>query len=586
MSETRPTASIARLVAQLAILSVAGLVAWALYVGGSQNQWLGGVDDANVILVAQNLLAGKGFSLDCLIYYSSSYPQITHPEDSFPLLHPLLVAALGYFITDLIAAGYALQAALALIYFGLLPCIVVRRRGAIAGIAFATLLFALEYGTYFDRLLNDTGATVLFAWAALELYSARASLPGADWQKRWWMGVLLACLAVLFKSSVLFFVLVLLGVLFVVGPTERRWSRTLGALALIALSQLFVLLWFYIAHGEVGMPQNALMRSLMREIATEPDMWGAWEASRTYLPHHPGAVVPFQQVVERDGMVATLVVEPLSRAYRGWVEAYWDGDVIELPWLICLALATRVRRLRKAAWVALGCATVALLIPIYSHYEERYLFPLRPVVALAATEIIVVARLATGRIRWAQMAKWISCGYLLLALVGLTGAALDYPLTVDVVALVVGGVLAVVWLWHRGHRAWRTALMLVLLVGVVGSACVRMPDGVERLWVARSERSNEAAQLGIFLEQRVPLGEALMAKDRARPAVFSRRKSVVTPYHTEDICAVARRYKVDWLLVGDAERKAQGGLGEFADRQRRIARHGEFSLYRLRCDAP
>lgn len=56
------------------------------------NSSIGHGDTANTAVVARNLFEGRGFTVDYLWQFYKDYPSIAHPEDTWPLAQPTLVA--------------------------------------------------------------------------------------------------------------------------------------------------------------------------------------------------------------------------------------------------------------------------------------------------------------------------------------------------------------------------------------------------------------------------------------------------------------------------------------------------------------
>lgn len=584
----------ARLALGASLLGLAGGLAALLGSGGVRSLRVGGADAANTLVVAKNLLAGRGFSVDHLIYYAVPYPTISHAEDAYPLLHPALVAALSWLTRDVFVAGHLLQSLFLFAYVGVLPLVALRRHGVLPALTLAIGLLALEHHTLFDVTLNDGGAMVLFAAAALELARAHELGEGPRSTAAFVRGAVLAVAAVSFKASLLFFVAALVAALVLgYGPTLKRtrWQRAAWVFALIGLASVPTLLWYRRAHGEFGLPQAALMRNFARSIATESDFLAAWERSRTYLPAHPERVLPFRRVLEEHGYFFGLIQAPAARAWHGLREGFLSGGVVPLPWLLALAVSAKVSRRPNAFTRIVLCGALAsLLIPAYSHYEPRYLQPLRPLLALAAMH--AVAHLAgslepTLRARVERVA--LALGLVLVG-VGWFGTRALFGWAADLSALLVclGGVY---FLLGRAQEAsaerglaLRELAAAGLIVGTLGLGFVtRLPAGVAAILQTGARSPNPEAALGRFVAEHVPPGGALMARRQAAVSLFSERPTIVTPFDTEDVCAAARQYRVGWLLVGDPEDERQAGLTAFADGLPLVARHADYRLFQLDC---
>lgn len=63
-----------------------------LYINSTYS-FIGRGDYANYSNVARNLISGKGFSVDYLAWHFIQYPSLSHPEDMWPLLQPVWIAA-------------------------------------------------------------------------------------------------------------------------------------------------------------------------------------------------------------------------------------------------------------------------------------------------------------------------------------------------------------------------------------------------------------------------------------------------------------------------------------------------------------
>ena len=79
--------------ASLSLLFWSILLAWSAVsiVGASRSAFGGHADASNTLTVARNLLAGDGFTVNYVWAFFHLRP-IPHPEDSWPLFYPALVA--------------------------------------------------------------------------------------------------------------------------------------------------------------------------------------------------------------------------------------------------------------------------------------------------------------------------------------------------------------------------------------------------------------------------------------------------------------------------------------------------------------
>lgn len=558
-------------------------VAW----GGIANRWSGGTDSANTLVVAKNLLSGRGFTVDHLMYYAPAFPSISHPENAYPLLHPALVAALGFATRDVFVAAHLLQAIFVFLYFGLLPWLALRRFGPAAAVALAVTVLALEQHTFFDRPLNDSGAMVLFALAAFEGAHAVQLELGSPQRRAWLRATLLFALAAAFKSSTIFVTLGWLGGATVFGnaPRKVQLRRVLWVLAAIALAELPVLLWYYSAHGSFGLPQGAAIRNFVRSIPPGADLWAAWERSRTYYPAHPELPTSLVDLVRQQGLLRTLVVNPALRMAYGGYHAYIRGDVYRLSWVILLCFSALLPRPRCNARLAFASMLGALLIPAYSHYEERYLYLLRPLMAFVVMEAVWrVSREASPALK-RRAAVWGGVGYVALIALGMAGVGTGVPKGFDLFCLLGLG-LFLIFRFTRVRSIAKTLaaehLSRAIAVTLLAMFASRIPGSARVFFDIVKPRVEPDAVIGRFIARHVPETEAVMSRRRGL-SLFSERSTVITPYHTADVCRAARRYHVRWLLITPEDRERQPSLLELTRGLQPAARERNLLLYRLRC---
>lgn len=438
------------IVASVLLLAALGLATAVAY-GGITNRWCGGSDSANTLIVAKSLLAGRGFRVDHIMFYARAFPRIAHPENAFPLLQPIVVAAIALLTHDVFTAAHLLQGAFVFVYLGVLPLVALRRYGSLPAIALAGALVAQERYTLFDRPLNDSGAMVLFAAAALELIHA---LQVKDHRRRtgaWRRTALLFALATSYKASTIFFLLGLLAAALWIerrAPWKSRLEHSGLVLGAVVAAQIPVMVWYYRAFHEFGVPQNVLMRNFVRTLTPGDGFWTAWERARTYFPAHPGALLSFRGLIEKYGALQTLVVAPLARVSDAVRQAYLLGRVLPLIWIAILIVGALLVPSRVALRLVLVSVLFALLIPVYSHYEERYLYPLRPLMGLAVMEAVCFGFEGIAEASQRRIAVWACLAFAALIGVGTVAPVLNYPRTIDAIT----AVALAVYLLHRARR--------------------------------------------------------------------------------------------------------------------------------------
>lgn len=562
-----------------------GFAGW----GGSVNHWSGGPDSANTLVVAKNLLAGRGFVVDHLMYYAPAFSGISHPENAYPLLHPALVAAIGLITRDVFVAAHALQGVFVFLYLGVLPWLALRRFGAPAALALAVTLLGFEQRSYFDRPLNDSGAMVLFALAAFE--GSHAPELGSTRAGRWaWLrAALLFALAASFKASTIFVTLGWLAGVMVIGRASRgfRLRGVVVVLAAIGLAQVPVLLWNYSAHGSFGLPHGAPIRNFVRSIPAGSDWWAAWERSRTYYPAHPDLPTSFAELVRQQGPVRTLLVDPVLRMAHGGYHAFIHGGIYTPSSLILLGASALLPEPRKHARLAFAGVLGAFLIPAYSHYEVRYFYILRPLMGFAVLEAVRRASQGWSKKLQERTAVWGGAGYVALVALGIVFGPGRVPAPVDLFFLFGLG-LFLVFRFVRSNKAAQPLsterLSGAIAVALLAMFTIRAPGGAARFANTLKPRVDPDAVAGRFVARHIPASDAVMSRRRGL-SLFAERATVVTPYHTADVCRAATRYHVSWLLVTPEDRQKQPDLLEFTRSLVPVARERNLLLYRLRCPA-
>lgn len=367
-----------------------------------QIEWIGHADYADNAVVARNLIAGRGYTVDYAAQFYGDYgPAISHPSDVWPLLQPTLIAAAfavfgpTTFAAKLpnIVAMVLLLAATALIGRWLF--------GWPAGLGAAALL-ALD-GWFFQNTLfpvNDVPFTLLaLVLVALTSLAGRGNgePAGAAWPWLTRPAVLYpalgvsAGLIVLAKPSGLLLVAGLAGWL---GWQARRqpgvwpgWRWPAMAALLAALVVLPLVARNLVTFGQ---PFYSLQSYDAWVIKWEPPDENIYRLMATDLPH-PRRLV---------GLGLDRVVEAVAvQVRRLWTDLA-GGNLIETPLLVLAAIGVLLGgpAVRRTTGALLAAAVPTLLfILVYWHYEERYVVWLVPwLTLLAAGGVIGLARWATS----------------------------------------------------------------------------------------------------------------------------------------------------------------------------------------------
>jgi len=574
-----------------ALIGLTGVsVAIALFVHTQRASYIGETDGANTVVVARNLVEGRGFTVDYVAMHLRSYDAVHHPEDSFPLLHPALIAGVALVTGDVVTATHLFGALLLAVYLVGLPWLALRWWGVVpATVLWAGLLAQEGLGTYFARPLNDPAAMVMVGASAILLVRA-IELPDGRSARRALAGcAVLAATATQLKLSAAFFVLAECAALLALDRTRPRRDRVRRAVVVAAaavVAHVPVLVWHAAVFGSPGVPQNALGRNIARACGMEDDFWRCFDRTRVWLPAHPEFLVTTGQWIARDGIVGALVVAPIQRMAVGFVRAVVRGEVLPLAWLALLSTVALGRTgSARVARLALLATLFALALPAYSHYEPRYLHPVRPFLALAGAFAArdALAGASTGaRARVGAAAVALS---MLAVAWGATHAWWWQAGSVHALAVAVGAAAAVGYVMRPADDGWRERVPRALqggaALGLAFGFAVLASNGVRRLLEPVDPDRDRA--LGAWIASATPPNEVLLANRLWSLSFWSRRAFVKIPYHAEDVCSAAARYRATAILVEPADLVLEPELTRFLSPESPVAERMGVAIRHLHC---
>ncbi len=546
--------------AVLLLLLLAGITAYEFLLL-REMQFVGHADYADNAVVARNLLAGRGFVVDYVAQFYRPYPDISHPQETWPLLQPVLIAP------------------------------------------FFRLLGDSPFAAKFPNLVLQLGlALVLYLWGS-EFLDRRVALTA----------VLLTLLnplmlrLVLFPTSDLAFTLLALATLgqFFRAVEAERHGR--GK----AVSFLWAGIWAGLMM--LAKPTGALFVA----IALLWDLWGRWREYRRrgWLRYWLAFGLPAALLVAPwVGRNLLLFGRPVhsTEAYDAWILKYQEWEEIyriyfdDLPdrsWLlrygfdrVLEAVATEFRRwwtylarsshalmtlwgsllglgglltLRKKAarlygLVGLVFVLFGTFICTYWHVEERYFVPFIPWLALL-------------------VAHFLWKGYDTLAYAGPTHPIITSP--PDQVEPPPQEVAAGRRMTTTGF-SWLGFLLLLLVLGPMVSPFFQ--EARSKLATDQSKRAEIRAYL--WLQEHTDPDAVVMTRVPWQVTYYSRRRTVMIPQDgLEDTLRIANLYGVEYLLMdGDARGKRprlQQALGD--DRRFDLLYDiGNVQIYRMRPDEP
>lgn len=364
--------------AALLALLLAGITTYEfLFV--RQMHFIGHADYADNAVVARNLLAGKGFTVDYVAQFYNPNLPLPHEQETWPLLQPVLIAPSFFLLGDSPWAAkvpnLVLQVALAVALY-LVGRSLFDRRVALAAVALTL------FNPFIFRLIifptSDLAFTLLALLTLAQFYRATSREQEGDF--RWgyfaWAG-LWAGLMMLAKPIGALFVLIALLWDLLWRWRQGRWHH----------------LWQ--AWLAFGLPAAVLLAPwLLRNLflfgtpvySTEQfDAWilkyRDWEEIYRLYDHD----VPNRSWLLRYGFDA--VFQAIGTEFTRWWN-YFTRDSGSLLTLLgsALALGGLLTLRRHAARLFSLVGAVLLLfgtfICVYWHVEERYFLPFIPWLAL------------------------------------------------------------------------------------------------------------------------------------------------------------------------------------------------------------
>lgn len=401
-------------------------------------RFIGHADYADNAVVARNLLAGRGFTVDYVTQFYRFYPGISHPQETWPLLQPVLIAPFFRLLGDSPMAAklpnLLLQLGLALALYLLASRWMDRRVGLVA------VLLTLLNPFTFRLIIFPTSdlAFTLFALLTLgQFFRACERERGGEMRlgSYVWAGVW-AGLMMLAKPNGALFVAVCLVWDLYHRARERRWGGLLRA-------------WpaFGIPAALLFAPWVVRNLVLFGQPVFSTERFDAWilkyrdweEIYRIYCLDPARCDLPDRSWLLRHGL--DRVLQAIATEFRRWWN-YFSRDQGSLLRLLGSALALwggltlgreatgekKHAPVRLYGLVATVLAVFGLFICTYWHVEERYFIPFIPWLALLVSralwwfhDALAYRRDEAGR------AVPSSVGWLGLALVVLACAHLVQP---------------------------------------------------------------------------------------------------------------------------------------------------------------
>ncbi|MGB9723999.1 MAG: ArnT family glycosyltransferase [Chloroflexia bacterium] len=513
----------------LLALLMAGLTAYELAFI-QEMQFIGHADYADNAVVARNLLAGRGFTVDYAAQFYRFYPGISHPQETWPLLQPVLIAPFFHFLGDSPLAAklpnLILQPALVLALYIYGSRFFDRRVGMLAA------LLAV-FNRYTFRLIifptNDLAFTLFallmlgqFFWATEREQESRPFLLSYLWAGVW------AGLMMLSKPNGALFVAVALLWDLVRRRRGRRWAGWWKAwLAFLLPAGLLFSPWVL---------RNLLLFGSPIYSTEQFDAWilkyQDWEEIyRIYFRDPPERSWLLRYGFDR-------VFEAVAQEFRRWW-LYFSRDAGSLLTLLGSflalggALTLRGRAARFFSLVGAVFLLFGTFICTYWHVEERYFVPFIPWLALLVARGLWWGHDALAY-RRGEEGRSVPTGFGWLGLLLLVLAALHLTASFPQEAAAKmemdrGPAVVETQVWDAGRGEW---------VIQAGPPQGKRAEIQAYRWLARNS----------------PPEAVVMTRVPWQFTYYSGRRSVMIPQgRPEEVRCIAELYGVDYLLMeGDA----------------------------------
>jgi hypothetical protein len=344
-------------------------------------RFIGHADYADNAVVARNLLAGKGFTVDYVTQFYNPDLALSHPQETWPLLQPVLIAPFFRLLGDSPFAAKLpnlfLQVALALVVYALGTNLFDRRVGLLA-----VLLLLLN--RFIFRLIifptSDLAFTLLAMLTLAQLFRAgeREQEGARPWGSYAWAGVWAGLMMLAKPNGAIFVVIALAWDLFWRWRDHRWQGWWKDWLALGIPAALLFAPWVV---------RNIVLFGAPIHSTEATDAWilkyRDWE--EIYRVYYSD--VPNRSWLLRYGFDA--VFQAVGTEFTKWRQ-YFTVDSNSLLTLAGSALALgglftlRKKPARLFSLVGAVLLLFGTVICTYWHVEERYFVPFIPWLVLLA----------------------------------------------------------------------------------------------------------------------------------------------------------------------------------------------------------
>jgi len=340
-------------------------------------------DQADIALVARNLIRGNGYTTDAIWLWVSDWGAPHHPADIWPLLQPTLTALIflqmgvGVFAQKLVCV-LQLLALLGVVYF-----IGKRIFGAWEGVIAAALVLVNDRVPLLLAMgLNDIGAAFLYLGAVYALYRSMEEDSG---RRRTIFAALWTGFAILQKFQ---------GVVFVFAYAAGQAARVYrDPRRVLRQSALFISILFIVglpmiirnmkAFGRPTYPTSAIVNALGSSWDPSYMRWRALMVHyKLYWKHEKPS---YSYLIKHRGPLYFFVKRPIRELQRLF-DLLLKGIIINRIIIVFAILGAIASWEKRRAWVKWNGLVVlcSFSMVLFRNVEARYYLFLVPMGALFA----------------------------------------------------------------------------------------------------------------------------------------------------------------------------------------------------------
>ena len=341
------------------------------------NRMVGHGDPANYANVARSLVEGKGYTVDYIPHFFRDYPQISHPEDTWPLLQSTFIALsfllLGVSVFSAKLVNILFLLAIAALTFWIGKKFFSERAGLIASVL---VLFNPAILTFSFEPWSDLG---LAFFILLFVYLASVSLDTRflTLKRSIFLGILLGAIYLQKPVGVLVFPFFLIAALLI--SREFVW-KNFKALLIVGLVALVTAFPYLIRNFLLfGLPFYSTIYYYGFLVKYKEYQ----EVFRIYYDKLPS-------LTTLKGYGLGYVVSQNLANFRFAISSIFEKGELVGPLILgssFLGSVRWVRRKGRGVFAGVYCVFVTLFflfVVFYWHYEVRYFLAFVPFLALAS----------------------------------------------------------------------------------------------------------------------------------------------------------------------------------------------------------